>query len=769
MSASIKMKRSWRQWRDRFTSLRRRLGGKIRRSAARLGRQIGLTRQAQQISNSDTNSQSADILFLIGCWEGESKRYRVYNLIEGLACWGYHGDSIDFSHCGEIIDKKLLPKVVVFFRAPMDPSKRVSELLEYCRANAIKTIFDVDDYVFEPDIIDSIAGVAELTLEQRRDYTWGVNAYRSLLLACDRATTTTPFLAGKMTALGCEAFVVPNTINRAQQDLAETLLSERGGGDAHIRICYFSGSKTHARDFQECAAALQMVMRAHPHVIFRLVGFLDLDDSWAPLADRIEREGFMAPLDMLKCLSECDINLAPLQLGDTFCEGKSELKYFEAGLVEVPTIASPTITYAAAIDDGVTGFLATTPDVWHDRLSALIASAERRQSIGRAARLDVLSRFSPEAAARQALTAYQLEPSPPPRAHLAKTTFKIGWIVPGLIIGGGGHRNILRAAYHLEQFGHDVRLYFSGTTMSESELRRTVRAHFYPFEGMVRRFTGKVDGEDVMMATHWSTVALAESVQSQIGEIMYFVQDFEPAFYPMGSDYILAENTYRKNLYAITSGPWCARLLKNDYGMEADFFRFPVDGSIYNAAAAHGAARVKRLLFFAKPEMDRRCFQIGCLALSEFHRIKPDYEILFFGSGNARQHGPAFPVTYLDIVPTLEELATLYATSAAGLVFSTTNPSLVPYEMMACGLPVVDLNRPGNEVNYDGRDDIALLADCDPVKMAQQIAQMLDDPAQLAQRSRNGLDFAGSFPSEAAMAKRVEELIIDRLSVVAKS
>ena len=38
---------------------------------------------------------------------------------------------------------------------------------------------------------------------------------------------------------------------------------------------------------------------------------------------------------------------------------------------------------------------------------------------------------------------------------------------------------------------------------------------------------------------------------------VYFVQDFEPLFYPMGSDYLLAENTYRKGLYHITTGAWC--------------------------------------------------------------------------------------------------------------------------------------------------------------------------------------------------------------------
>ena len=37
-----------------------------------------------------------------------------------------------------------------------------------------------------------------------------------------------------------------------------------------------------------------------------------------------------------------DINLAPLEVGNPFCEAKSQLKFFEAGLVNCTTIASPT-------------------------------------------------------------------------------------------------------------------------------------------------------------------------------------------------------------------------------------------------------------------------------------------------------------------------------------------------------------------------------------------------------------------------------------------
>jgi glycosyltransferase involved in cell wall biosynthesis len=340
---------------------------------------------------------------------------------------------------------------------------------------------------------------------------------------------------------------------------------------------------------------------------------------------------------------------------------------------------------------------------------------------------------------------------------------KIAWILPDLVIGGGGHRNIIRCAYQLEQRGHDVSLYFIDTADNDATIRRLVHEHFYPFEGRTGAFDGvSAARNDIVMATHWSTVKVAESIRSEVGEIIYFVQDFEPSFYAMGSEYILAEATYRKGLYAITSGIWCEKVLRKNFAMEADHFQFPVDRSVYFDSET--TLRSNRILFFAKPGVSRRCFELGVEALRRFHRLQPDVEIAFFGADDAGHQRMDFPVTQLGMLPTIGDLAALYRSSRAGIVFSTTNPSLVPYEMMACGLPIFDLGRPGNEQNYADKFDIARLVNPDPAIMAVEIAALLENETELCERSRKGLEFVSSFPTEEEVGARVEALILQRVA-----
>jgi SAM-dependent methyltransferase len=95
-------------------------------------------------------------------------------------------------------------------------------------------------------------------------------------------------------------------------------------------------------------------------------------------------------------MARFDINLAPLEVGNPFCEAKSELKLFEAALVDVPTIASPTGPYRRAIRHGGTGFLAATSGNWYEAMAQLISDPAMRRRVARQARRDALWHFGPE-------------------------------------------------------------------------------------------------------------------------------------------------------------------------------------------------------------------------------------------------------------------------------------------------------------------------------------------------------------------------------------
>ena len=124
---------------------------------------------------------------------------------------------------------------------------------------------------------------------------------------------------------------------------------------------------------------------------------LDLDEF--PLlqqsAEQIEWRDLVPLTELPDELARFDINIAPLERGNPFCEAKSELKYFEAALAGACTVASPTGPMSEAIRNGETGILADTPEDWCEAISALIADAKLRRRLAHAAYLDVLWRYGP--------------------------------------------------------------------------------------------------------------------------------------------------------------------------------------------------------------------------------------------------------------------------------------------------------------------------------------------------------------------------------------
>ncbi len=265
------------------------------------------------------------------------------------------------------------------------------------------------------------------------------------------------------------------------------------------------------------------------------------------------------------------------------------------------------------------------------------------------------------------------------------TPLTVGWLCTPPAPGSGGHTTFFRMVEAVEAAGHTCVLYlhdrFGG------ELRRheqVIRAGWPGMRAEVRSVADGLAPLDAYVASAWPTAHVLAARADLPTRRLYFIQDFEPFFYPQGSEYTLAEDTYRFGFRAITVGTMLADLLGDLFAVRAAVADFGCDTDVYRLSNVDGER--KGVVFYAKRDVARRGFVLGVLALREFHRRHPDYDIHLFGDATARVPFPA--VNHGTLRPA--QLADLYNRCAAGIAISFTNVSLVPEEMLACGaVPVV--------------------------------------------------------------------------------
>jgi glycosyltransferase involved in cell wall biosynthesis len=298
------------------------------------------------------------------------------------------------------------PQFVILWRVRHRPL--VERAIAAWRQAGATILFDVDDLMIDPAIArpDVIDAIRSLRLEPAAVADLYEGIRRTMLLA-DACLAPTAPLAAALEAASRPAFVIENGFDdeTVRASRAAVLARRRQPADGLVRIGYAAGSRTHQRDFAVAAPALAAVLRDHPAcrlVLFRRSGrdgaLLEVGEfpELAGLADRIEWREAVPLARLPEELARCDINIAPLEAGNPFCEAKSELKYFEAALVGVPTVASPTAPFRAAIRDGATGLLAADAADWRRHLQRLVTDASLRRRMGQEAYHDVLHRYGPE-------------------------------------------------------------------------------------------------------------------------------------------------------------------------------------------------------------------------------------------------------------------------------------------------------------------------------------------------------------------------------------
>ncbi|KAF1706190.1 class I SAM-dependent methyltransferase [Pseudoxanthomonas sacheonensis] len=349
--------------------------------------------------------ESCRIAYVINAHDSMTQHYRVDNYAEALAKYGFaSGVYLDSELSTEsVIDADIL----VLNRVAWTPL--LDGLIRECKAKGSVVIFDIDDLVFDASRADLLRFTQSIDDVSRQQTLSFLDRIRKTMLLCDAVTVSTAALKEEVVRAGASAYVLPNSIGIEQSRSAERLIKARGAkkADGAVRIGYFSGTKTHEADFAVCAAALGGILDRYPNVELQIVGHLELPEILSSLKDRIRALPLMPHDKMLELLSEVDINLAPLEPSNAFTQCKSELKVFEAAMLAVPTIASPTDPYRTVISHGRNGMLAGSADDWYQCLEILVQDQDRRVRMGQLARDEIAPRFDVATTVQEAKAIYE--------------------------------------------------------------------------------------------------------------------------------------------------------------------------------------------------------------------------------------------------------------------------------------------------------------------------------------------------------------------------
>jgi len=308
-----------------------------------------------------------------------------------------------------------------------------------------------------------------------------------------------------------------------------------------------------------------------------------------------------------------------------------------------------------------------------------------------------------------------------PKKRPKTQSMTLNWLMPPPGKGSGGHVTIFRFIQALENAGHTCRIYLhnAGPKSDVNRVREIMGDSFPAVKASMKwlKLGEEMDEADGVFATSWET-AYSVNVSGAAFKKFYFVQDFEPYFYPVGSQSVLAENTYRLGFFGVTAGAWLAKKLKTDYGMRTDYITFGSDSGIYKYQ--NNSVR-KEVLFYARPYTERRGFELGLMALEIFHRRHPDYAINMVGY-DVSKYRINFPYNNLKILEH-QELNEVYNRCAAGLLLSLTNMSLLPLELLSSGcIPVIN-DAENNRLVSD--NPYLAYSDCTPAALADKMSEVI--------------------------------------------
>lgn len=267
----------------------------------------------------------------------------------------------------------------------------------------------------------------------------------------------------------------------------------------------------------------------------------------------------------------------------------------------------------------------------------------------------------------------------------------------------GGINTALRMAEYLQREHGVAHRFVVMADTNEAYFRSALEAAFPTLADVPMTFVSDpndpaladVPYADVAIATLWVT-AYSVARFPNTRRKFYLIQDFEPQFYPAGTNYALSEEGYRLGLYGLCNTERLADLVRRDYGVVANAFMPAVDDTVFHARGRRPMVHDGPVTVFvyARPGHWRNCWEMASLALTELKdRYGDDVRIVTAGSW-ARPDDLGRGIEHLGLLD-YRDTGELYRRCDVGVALTVSaHPSYLPLELMACGVPVVAFDNP---------------------------------------------------------------------------
>jgi glycosyltransferase involved in cell wall biosynthesis len=627
-------------------------------------------------------------LIISGC-PGDSQRYRNRHQAEQLELLGLSADSAWF----DTVDYELAAsRYELFILHRMAYTPELEAFILRARAMGKPVIFDTDDLIFNTALAEHIKAIQNYTKEETERFLDEIRRHYQTMSQCSAVLVSTEHLRNSVLELFPE---MPVHINRnavsdiMTQQAREALETVPAIDDGQIRIAYFSGSRTHQDDFEECAPALARLLCRHPAIRLMLVGHLDVPQCLRCFSARIEIQTHVPWEQLPRLLSRTSINLAPLEMNNPFTASKSELKYFEAGLLGIPTVASSVPAFQGAIRHGENGFLCSSTTEWIDALDRLIMDSELRARVGNSAKHDVLRHYTTRTRApefRETLTAI-LSMSTRSRTQ----RFSVGFVIRDPAVDTD--RPVFALADYLTAQGHEVHLCVDGN----------------------------VPDCDVAIATDFLTAHVVAALPNTKAKT-YLIEDYEPDLFSEDDPRrIEASIAHDLPLKKIAIGERLALHVARRDRLTVPYIEFPLNGRIYRNLNLRCREEGPTRILFQVPRL-QHARAVGVEALYRVLNDCSSVEIAFYGTPLSEDFG--FPYESLgELAP--DQAAQAMNRSHVHLSFPRTAASASSHEAMACGCAMVDVPVAGTELS---KDHWRLLPECKPKAVADAIKRLVNEP-----------------------------------------